>query len=209
MIKPFVIVAGGPSLKGFDFSLLDDCENVIAVNKAYTVLPCAKWIYFSDLRFWEAHKIYLLKHSAEVITGHKRVNHSQLTKYKFTSPKGLDLTPGCLRTGNNSGYAAINLAYHLGARVIYLLGFDMCQTKKDSHWHDGHGLPLKDRTLELKMLPYFDTIEAPLFDAGVEVYNVTGDPISKITCFTTLNQSDFIYILPSIRPSPYITRGDL
>lgn len=38
----------------------------------------------------------------------------------------------------NSGYQAINLAYHFGAKEIYLLGFDMQRTNGLSHWHGDH-----------------------------------------------------------------------
>ena len=39
----------------------------------------------------------------------------------------LDLRPGHVRSGitGNSGFQAINLAYHLGATLIVLLGYDM------------------------------------------------------------------------------------
>ena len=41
-----------------------------------------------------------------------------------TPDAGLELTPWQVR-GNNSGMIAINVAYHLGARRLILLGFDM------------------------------------------------------------------------------------
>jgi len=43
---------------------------------------------------------------------------------------GLSRDAAVVHSGGNSGYQAINLAYHLGATRIILLGFDM-------HWHSG------------------------------------------------------------------------
>jgi hypothetical protein len=46
---------------------------------------------------------------------------------------GLDLRPGWVRTGGHSGYTAINLAVHLGATRIVLLGYDMMASPQGAH----------------------------------------------------------------------------
>lgn len=52
--------------------------------------------------------------------------------------KGLSHDAGVVHSGGNSGYQAINLAYHLGASRIVLLGFDMHQHSGKSHWFGDH-----------------------------------------------------------------------
>lgn len=49
-----------------------------------------------------------------------------------------------IATGNNSGYQAINLAYLLGYKRIYLLGYDGKQTDgKTHHYSEEYPLPTR------------------------------------------------------------------
>lgn len=175
------IVGGGPSLRGFDFARLDG-RNVIAVNRAYEVLPDAPYIYFSDYRFWGWHQDGLLAHKGVKVTGSPiKIKHPDVVQYKLTGYRGIDLRPGKLRGGNSSGYAAINLAVHLRATKIYLLGFDMCAPEGVTHWHSGHPIKTKTTVYADNMLRYFASATKALDCLGIKVYNVGID--SKIDCF--------------------------
>ena len=56
----------------------------------------------------------------------------------LVAQKGLAADPDYVHSGGNSGYQAINLALHLGATRIVLLGYDMhCHSGK-SHWFGDH-----------------------------------------------------------------------
>lgn len=183
------IVGGGPSLIGFDFTRLDK-YNVIAINRAYEVLPRAQYTYFSDYRFWGWHQDGLLAHPSIKVTGSPiNVNHPDVVQYKLTGYRGIDLRPGKLRSGNNSGYAAINLAVHLNARRIYLFGFDMRAPEGVTHWHGGYLIKTKTTVYEANMLRYFPTSLKALACLGVEVYNVGIE--SKIECFKKIPLTDF------------------
>ena len=184
-MKTIYIAGGGSSLKDFNWDLLKD-KDVIAVNRAYEKVPDAKWIYFSDLRFWQWNKKHLINHNGKKITGNYRIVHPCVTMLKFTGSEGLETKATGLRTGNNSGFAAINLAYHLGAELIVLLGFDMDAPKGNCHWHNGY--PTKNRNNFKDMLKYFETIAKPLEDLGVEVLNASPD--SKINCFNKITLKD-------------------
>ena len=94
--------------------------------------------------------------------------------------RGLDPNYGGLRSGNNSGYAAINLAHHLEYTTIYLLGFDMKFSGQDSHWHSGYPATNRERVFE-KMIDCFDTLVAPAKELGLTIINA--NPNSKIKCF--------------------------
>lgn len=53
--------------------------------------------------------------------------------------EGISLEPNALRTGQNGGYQAINLALLAGAAKVVLLGYDMKYAPDGrSHWHKGH-----------------------------------------------------------------------
>jgi len=168
MDEVIFIVAGGPSLRGYNWNRLKG-KRVIAVNRAYETIPWAEVIYFSDLRFFEWHENALLNHKAKKITG-SRLEHPDVERYKITGQKGLDLKPGHLKSGNNSGYAAINLAIHLKAKIIILLGFDMQFDEQGTHWHNGHKIANRERQFS-KMIPYFDSIKPALDEAGITVIN--------------------------------------
>jgi len=54
-----------------------------------------------------------------------------------TGSNGIEWRRVGIRTGNNSGYQAINLALHLGATTIVLLGYDMQGTHFFGKHRDG------------------------------------------------------------------------
>lgn len=125
-----VIVAGGPSLKEFDFRQLAD-RNVIAINRAHKFLPRAKVLWWTDARYWRRAGASLRDHPARwKATGNleyrlKELPRTGIEQYLFTGATGFDECPEHLRHGWNSTYAAMHLAAHLGAKSIILLGVDL------------------------------------------------------------------------------------
>ena len=97
--------------------------------------------------------------------------------------EGLCTVPDTIHLGGNSGYQAINLAYHLGARKIIILGFDM-HRDGGAHWHGDHpGLNVPDAHLtnwRSRMAP----LARDLQNQGVRVINST--PGSALDCFEKL-----------------------
>ncbi len=178
------LIGGGPSLRGFDASILRG-RRVIAINNSWELAPWADVLYFCDYKWWEWHGDKV----TEGFEGRYIVTPSQILKdprgrlVTLTGGTGLETDPGGLRHGSNGGYQAINLAYHFGAKRIVLLGYDMTADKR-THFHDGHPTTKMDayrRTLEFSMLPKFPTIVEPLKKAGVEVINAT--PGSALKCW--------------------------
>ena len=103
--------------------------------------------------------------------------------------------PSTVAHGNNSGYAAINLAWHLGASEIVLLGYDMRpgevlgQDRNGNnvhqiHWHDNHPVPTRPTVFE-KMKGYFPPLAQELENEGVKVWNAT--PGSALECFERIS----------------------
>lgn len=189
------IVGGGLSLEGYDFSLLDD-RRVIAVNASYEYLPNAEIVYSSDSRFFDIfdHDVPLILHTGRKATIDNKTKFPGTEVYKNTGRAGLELTPGCLRNGNNSVYAAINLAAHEGARTIVLMGVDMkCSTTK-THYHGGHSVEGKKVHMHPrvfnKMIKYFSTLTYPLSMIGIEVFNAVGEEGSDLKSFPTIDLKD-------------------
>lgn len=85
----------------------------------------------------------------------------------------LNTAPGRICGGNNSGFQAINLAYHFGARRIILLGYDMQFTGGKTHWHGDHPKGLANPSEFSRFLQHFPALAAGCKQAGVEVINCT------------------------------------
>ena len=178
------IVGGGTSLKNFDFNLLRD-KVVIAVNKAILHIPFAQVLYWSDTRFYEWHSKEVDEFKGIKVTCRAQPKRNDIINLLNTGKTGLETMSYGLRDGGNSGYAAINLAYHLGAKRIVLLGFDMQTYGKDTHWHDGYSSTADTDTMARLMVPHFDTLVEPLEKRKVKVYNAS--PISKLECFQKIS----------------------
>lgn len=183
------LIGGGPSLKDFDFNLLTH-KKTISINKAFLYVPNTDVLYWSDSVFYNGHSKYIHKFNGLKVTNKPKPVKEDIINLKHTGRTGLELDPSALRSGNNSGYAAINLAYHLGAKNIVLLGYDMACTQTDTHFHGGYDLGHPDKHFyERQMIPYFESLVQPLKDEGVNVFNA--NPESKLECFPkiTLEQA--------------------
>jgi len=182
------IVGGGPSLRGFDWNKLND-KFVVAINRAYEVLPNAQILYFTDKDYWERHCQNMRKHGGHLVRGvlnpTRDATEKDIHYYHLTGSSGYETGKGRLRHGSNSTYAAINLlAAHLGFKTIYLLGIDMKWGQKGvrttSHWHDGHKR-IDPESGYLKMMNNYKSLVEPLSKAGVTVIN--GNPNSALKVF--------------------------
>jgi len=182
------IIGGGPSLKGFDFSRLFG-ERVIAVNRAYEACPTADIMLAMDRRVYN------------MITEGRL---GEDAKRKFEEFKGLKVwmrdVPGAMLlrdaggtgltktlrdgvcNGNNTGYAALNLAICLGADPIYLLGFDM---KGDGQghqawFHTGYQAE-QGESVYKKFIGAFEKAAPEIKQRGVRVINL--NPESALKAF--------------------------
>ena len=184
------IIGGGPSLKNFNFNELKG-RRTIAINKAVFFHQSADVLYWTDSRFYTWYKNdidnfnglkFSLKPGSQYTTDIKVLRKGVA--------HGLEKDPHVLAHGNNSGYAAINLAYHLGANRIVLLGFDMHNDGKDTHFHEGYPTrPAGDHIYRDKFLPGFKELERSLRAEGVTVFNAS--PHSSLNEFPkiTLTQA--------------------
>ena len=176
------IIGGGPSLKDFNFSNLIG-RKTIAINKAIFYHKSADVLYWTDGRFYTWFKNEVdaykgLKFSLK--PGSQYTRDIQISRKG--KPYGLEEDPQTLAHGFNSGYAAINLAYHLGAKRIILLGFDMANDGTETHFHDGY--PTRAAGNEVytdKFLPGFKQLKSEIKPKGIHVLNAS--PYSKLNVF--------------------------
>lgn len=86
-----------------------------------------------------------------------------------------------IHEGGNSGYQAINLAFHAGVRRIVLLGYDMQRTGGRSHWFGDHPGRLNVASPYERWVRDFASIAADLEAEGVEVINASRE--TALECF--------------------------
>ena len=183
------IIGGGPSLKGFDWSSLIR-KKTIAINKAIQSYPNPNVLYWTDGRVytWLKNDIdsykglkYTLRRGA-----HYDNTNSQVHVLKRGRKFGLETALDTLAHGNNSGYAAINLAIHLGAKRIILLGYDMGSDGTESHFHDGYPINATSHKIyKEQFMPGFDLLAQELKGSGIQVFNAS--PTSKLIAFPKIS----------------------
>jgi len=192
------ILGGGESLKGFDFTPLQN-ELTIGINKAFQYYPNTTINYSMDSDFYTALQDGRYDdHSGEKLSDKW---HSYTGKRIFLTPmdirefgkevylvrRNIDfrlnktLHEGIFG-GRNSGFGAIMLARALGCRNIYLLGYDM-KAVTSSHWHEGY--PNRDLVdFNKKLQGYRQELQEAfpyLQQDGVTITSL--NPNSDLRCF--------------------------
>jgi hypothetical protein len=183
------IVAGGPSLKDFDFSKLKD-KKVIAVNKAFMFVPECDVIYWTDTRFYNWYKkeidaISCLKYTP---SPHPINLADDVILLRNAGGRILDLTTDKITAGNNSGFGALSLALKMGAAKIYLLGYDMGFSGNKTHFHDGYPITSVRESIYKSMLKYFED-NVDIIKSIAKVYNTNRTSNLRYFNFCTIEEA--------------------
>ena len=168
------IIGGGPSLKGFEWSSLLG-KRTIAINRAVQFWPQADACYWTDSRVYQWYKKDIDKFQGLKFTIRSGVPYEGTVYILKKGQKfGLESARDTLAHGNNSGYAAINLAVHLGAARIVLLGYDMGNDGKVSHFHEGYPTnATAEGIYKNEFIPGFTVLRELLYTKGIECYNAS------------------------------------
>ena len=183
-----VCLGGGPSLTREDVEWCRGKATVIAINDAYKLAPWADVLYACDAKWWKWHRgvpeFSGLKYALEADAG----QWPNVQVLENTGEHGIETQPTGLRTGRNGGYQAINLAVHLGATRVLLLGYDM-QAKKGqpSHWFGEH--PVAIRSPFQMFLEHFPAIVTPLRQLGVTVINCSRETALELFPRMTIQEA--------------------
>ena len=188
--EPCFIVACGPSLRGMDLRNLTAYGRVIVINDSFQLIPDADLLYFCDSKWWFSRKaqvnaVFTGRHAA---TMENDIDHMWILRN--TGQLGIEEDPSGLRHGSNSGYQAINLAYHLGCKEIYLLGYDMRVDGQRMHWNDRperQQPAIFAQQLQRIMLPCFNSLAPELKRLGVRVVNCTPDSMLRVFPYEKLS----------------------
>lgn len=195
-----VILGGGSSLTAADVNFVRGKARVIAIKEAgccaipghVAPAPWADVLYAADEKYWRfvkgAPDFAGLKYAIEQ-TDTPPIVWPGVQVLRDTGKHGLELDPSGLRTGYNSGYQAINLAVHLGAARIVLLGFD-CWRGPSGHqnWFGPH--PTHLESPYPIFLQAFASLVEPLAAAGVAVANCSRRTV--LTAFPRASLEDVL-----------------
>ena len=208
-VQDAFVLGGGSSLRDFDFNLLSG-RLVIGVNDAFRLgVQIVPITIFGDATWWNRVKWDLEKYAKtggvvySVAPALMNIKLDWL-RCKNRVPNGLGDGEN-LGWNNSTGAAAINLAVNLGARVIYLLGFDMTTAPdgRTTHWHNYHRAPTRPDSFQ-RFLRGMDALSVDLKrrHPGVKILNVT-DGSSKLPYFDRVHPNlAFRKPEPELLPQP-------
>jgi len=186
------IVGGGTSVRNQNLNLLRG-RRVIAVNSSYEAVPWADILYFADKRWMFEH---MKRPAFRAFPGRKvtcsnwagcdsnflrlrRVVPNFDPKFAKVGP-GIALDPCAVVSNRTSLQGAMNIAVHLGANPLVLLGADMRRADDGgTHHHKPHIWNNKPGNESwVPQLEQLALTVAPLQERGIEVINTS--PISLL-----------------------------
>ena len=185
----WIICASWPSMRAFQPV---EGWQVMAVNNTWQLIPWADALYAGDRDWWNLYGMDAMRLQGEKWTRDEwSARRYRVQHIRGVMGDGLCTEPGAVHLGGNSGYQAVNLAYHLGAKRIILLGFDMRHDGKQVHWHPDHATQLNAPVSHIRAwIRHFEPMAADLKRAGVKVVNAT--PRSALPWFPMMRFNEAI-----------------
>ena len=147
-------------------------------------------VWFGDPSWYEWHYEWLKDFSGlKVHCSENRWNRNpELKRLDRTKSRfGIETKPGFVCWNKSSGASAINLAYHLGAKRIILLGYDMRKIDGKKNWHQDHKTH-QDLAPFKRFLKPFLRIAEDLEKLGVECLNATEGSAINVFPFVKLEE---------------------
>lgn len=183
--KRVAILAPGPSMsQEVANSVRARGLPTIALNRSVELAPWADMLVASDSAFWHTYERMLAPFAGlRVGCQAAPAPPPNVNWLKTSGQTGYDPNPEFVRTGANSGYAAIHIAAQAGATEIELHGYDMRGINGRQHFHGNHPNSLRNHGegIYQSWLPHFDTLHFELQKIGVSVVNCTRG--SALRCF--------------------------
>lgn len=182
MNDKWVIIASGPSMARIDMEVVRASGwRVMTINNSWELAPWADAMYAGDLQWWERYGDSVRFAGEKWTRDEHAAIRYQLHHIERESGAGLCQRRGRIHSGGNSGYQAINLAWHFGARRFALLGFDM-HRKDGGHWHGEHeGMLSAPASHIVAWRQELSLLAHDLRHLGCQVVNAT--PGTALTCF--------------------------
>lgn len=182
-----VCIGTGPSLTVEDVNACRG-QHVIAIKDAIQLVPWADVLYCGEDRWWSHHGTSLTFSGLRYTLHHACGQWAQVLR--FGAYDGLCESPDSLASGHHSGYQAVNLAVHLGAKTIVLLGYDMgARADGRTHWFGEHPYQRRKAGCSLgERVDVFLSMLEPLKRLGVRVLNASRE--TALTMFPRVSLAE-------------------
>lgn len=187
-----ILIANGPSLTRGQVNTaraawIEGKARVFGCNDAYRIAPWIDGLYAADADWWRAHIDAVRDHHIALLWSQALdacmewgLWHVYARVDIGMSRDSSEIHTG--RDGGHSGYQLVNLAAHLGARRILLVGYD-CRASPSgqTHWFGDHPDGLRVTSPYASFAAAYRLAAPDLAAMGVEVINCT--PGSAIDAF--------------------------
>lgn len=182
--QPVIYVyGGGPSLKGFDTSLLRD-KFVLGCNDAYVFgEDIVNVVCFGDQGWWRHHKDKVRSsYTGLVLSSAGRSRQEEGVHWVKRLPHGLH-SKTAVGWNSSTGAMSINMALRFGAMNVVILGMDGGRNKEnESNWHPNLISNTKDSAYK-RFIKGFDCVQENLEKVFPGACVVNANPTSRIECF--------------------------
>jgi len=198
-----VVLASGPSMTREDAEHVRGKARVIAVNNqgidtihsetkelVPSFAPWADVLYAADAKWWKDYAPRSYNFAGLKVTIRDAYDVPGLHTLRISCETVFDPKRTHLVTGGNSGYQAVHLAAHFGAKRILLLGFDMKTDGKLRHWFGNHPGRLNAPGNYQQWCRSFARLAPVLKTQGIKVINCS--PNSALDCFVKAPLRDSI-----------------
>lgn len=192
------IVAGGWSVRNIALDRL--CGVIIGVNDAAVNLPRADIVVSMDRKWVEYRWPWIASERAPLawlrrsaVQNIPRPLPSFVRVFECDNESSLFSAEPDRLNGTNSGACALNLAWKMKPRRVFLLGFDMCRDAfGHAYWHAPYPWNPNGATTDGKYQAWagqFKAAARAFEKAGVEVFNVSS--ASLITNFPKMTPARY------------------
>ncbi len=191
------LIGGGASLRSFDFSRLKGL-NTIGCNDAYRLgEEVIQFCIFGDASWFHKSKIDLGKFKNPIVSVAPSLLSLPTPMLLHMKRQRAGIHSGQYLGWNYStGATAINLAISLGAKRIFLLGYDCNLVDGKSHWHDHRPYTTREAIFQ-RFIKGFKDIADCLPQYHVEVVHVL-DGESRLPFFTHMKSAEFLSHLDGV-----------
>lgn len=170
--KDIYVVGGGNS---FDPKLASSLplDRVVCINSTYQYFTNFLALFWMDSSWYRSHWKRFgeldIKHTY-YISKDRPMTSKRGFKWLHLDNRGgykANVRKCDTVVGNNTGCCVINYLDKMGAKKIYLLGFDCKKVKQRSHSHDHYNFTLGDNTYQKVFLPCFEELSKNIKNAEV------------------------------------------
>jgi hypothetical protein len=184
------ILAGGPSLRGFDANVLRGRGRIVAIKESALLAPFADVLLFVDGPWYYRERALIDAFAGAVVTTATNAALSRCKLMRRGDAEGLAAARDTLNFSCTTVQAALNFVAHTGAGRGVLLGLDAgYHPGGPARHHDRNPVPPPAGAFD-RQAAALATLVAPLRERGVEILNAT--PGSRLTLWPRIDLNDVL-----------------